>query len=95
MTQGSTGSATPSTSTESFVVLHLLEKNSEVFVERDTGTTNPGHQGGQTGRGTRPSLCAVIVEGHRHFGICFFYPSCWFFCRRACDPNTLCWFLFP
>jgi hypothetical protein len=55
MTQESTGSASQSTSTESSVVSHLLERNSGDCVERDTLTTSNVLLAGQTGRGTIPS----------------------------------------
>lgn len=66
-TQGSTGSAIQCINTESFVVSHLLERSSEVSVERVTATTKQGPLAVQPGRGTRQSLCAVTDDfNHLH-----------------------------
>jgi hypothetical protein len=62
MTQESIGSASQSTSTESSVVSHLLERNSGDCVERDTLTTSNVLLAGQIGRGTIPSPFVVIVD---------------------------------
>ena len=66
-TPGSTGSAIQCTSTENFVALPLLERNSEVFAERVTAITKLGLLVVQPGRGTRQSLCAVTDDfNHLH-----------------------------
>lgn len=57
--QGSTGSVTLCTSTESLEDSHLLVRNTEDFVERDTGTTRHVHHEGLPGKGT--TLCPFVV----------------------------------
>lgn len=70
MTQESTGSAIPSTSTGSLEVLLLLGKNTGDCVERDTATTSNVLHAGQTGRETTPFLFAATVN-LSYYGLCF------------------------
>ena len=65
MTQGSTGFATLYTSTESSVDSPLLERNTEVCVERVTAITKHDLQEGLPGRGTIHCLSVVTVNAHR------------------------------
>lgn len=62
MTHGSTGSAILCTSTGNSVDSPLLERNTGVFVARDTCTTRLDLQEGQTGRETTHSLFAATVN---------------------------------
>lgn len=57
-----TGSATQCTNTESFVDSHLLERNTEVFVVRDTATTRLVLLEEPPGRGTTLSPFVVTVD---------------------------------
>ncbi|CAI0514498.1 unnamed protein product [Linum tenue] len=61
-TRGSTGSATPSTSTGNCVVSPLPERSTEVSAERDTCTTRTNLLAGPHGRGTTPCPSADTVE---------------------------------
>uniref|UniRef100_A0A7N0SWA0 Uncharacterized protein n=1 Tax=Kalanchoe fedtschenkoi TaxID=63787 RepID=A0A7N0SWA0_KALFE len=61
-TQGSTGSATPSTSTGSSEDSPPPERKTEVSEERDTATTSSALQEEQHGRGTTPFLSVVTAD---------------------------------
>lgn len=75
MTQESTGSAIPFTSTGSFAGSLLPGRNTGDCVERDTFTTRHDLLAGQLGRGTPPSPSVATVEsGH----ILPFMSRCYF-----------------
>ena len=76
MTQESTGSAIQCTSTGSSVASPLLARNTGDFVARDTCTTRPDLQEGQTGRGTTLSLFAAIVDPLDHIWCFCYYRLC-------------------
>lgn len=86
-TRESTGFATLSTSTGSFVVLHQQGRNTEVFVVGVTWTTRTGHLAGLHGRGTRLSPCADTVD----FGyLVIFLISFVRFFFWVCDATLSC-----
>ena len=66
MILGSIGSATLSTNTGSFGVSHLLERNTEVSVERVIGITRHDLLEEQLGKGTTPSPSGGIDDFLQH-----------------------------
>jgi hypothetical protein len=66
MILGSIGSATLSTNTGSFGVSHLLERNTEVSVERVIGITRHDLLEEQHGKGTTPSPSGGIGDFLQH-----------------------------
>jgi len=61
-TRESVGSAILCTNIGSFVVLRLLERSTEAFVERATHTTRLALHAGLLGRETTACLCADTVD---------------------------------
>ena len=92
MIQGLTGSANLSTSTGSSVGLHLLERSTGVFVEKDICITRHDLPAGQPGRGTTPFPCVVIVD-LGDFTCLLLLSVLWTFCGlvRQFWWKLLCW----